>query len=93
MYGKIPRRFQDEINLLKIRANRLNHKCKLIDEEMNTLLESLFKHDDLRNLKSLWKEETTAEEYKSSQRWESKQQWLDKYAEEFDYIELIKPKQ
>ena len=37
-------------------------------------------------------EEITAEEYKSSKRWESKQRWVEKYAAEFNNNNFTRPK-
>ena len=85
-------RFQAEINLLKIRARNHNTKAKQIDEEMNAFLQSKFKDEHLNNLKDLWVEESTAEEYKSSKLWESKQRWLEKYAAKFNNNDFTKAK-
>lgn len=86
------RKLNDEINLLKIRAERHKQKYENVDAEMNASLKSQFNEDDLADIKGLWREETAIQESKSSQRWMSKQQWLEKYAEEFNNAKFTKPK-
>lgn len=86
-------KFKTEINLLKIRAE--NHKSKMnqVDEDMKAFLRSEFSNEGLKNLENLWSEETAEEEYKSSERWKAKQQWLENYAQEFKNSEFIKSKE
>ena len=85
-------KFQAETNLLKLRAKNHNTKAKQIDQEMNAFLQSKFKDEHLNNLKDLGVEETMAEEYKSSKRWDSKQRWLEKYAAELNNNDFTRPK-
>lgn len=86
------RKLHDEINLLKIRAEHHKEKYTNIDAEMNAFLESHFNDNDLADIKDLWCEETANKESKSAQRWLKKQQWLEKYAKEFDNAKFTKPK-
>ena len=52
-------RFQAEINLLKIRAQRHHNNYTTTDEEMNSFLESRYSSENLSSLLDLWKNKTS----------------------------------
>ena len=83
-------RFQAEINLLKIRAQRHHNNYMNIDEEMNSFLESRYSSENLSSLLDLWKNETSGEELKSVKRWKSKQKWLKQYEKELKQSDFVK---
>lgn len=84
--------FQSEIDLLRIRADRHSAKYKQVDQEMLSFLESNYHGDIIAELQNLWAEECKSEETKSHQKWQSKQKWLEKYEEDFNNNEYIKPR-
>ena len=59
---------------------------------MTDFLQTKFSGDLLSKLKNLWREETTNEEEKSLIKWQSRQEWLEKYEHEFNNEDLIKPR-
>ena len=67
------RKLRDEINLLKIRAERHKQNYQKVDAEMTTFLEAHFTNKDLTDIEDLWCEEIANQERKSSQRWLEKQ--------------------
>ena len=81
--------FQAEIQLLKVRAERDKSNYTKVDDEMANFLQSKFNGNELAELKILWDEDIADEEAKSQSKWQSKQEWLEKY-EEFDNEDLVK---
>ena len=59
----------------------------LVDEEMAKFLQNKFNGNELAELKKLWDEEA-----KSQSKWQSKQEWLEKYEQQFDNEDLVKPR-
>ena len=78
--------FQSEINLLKIRADHHSTQCKDIDREMLNFFENHYQVDILSKLKRLWGEECKSEETRSQQK------CLEKYEDEINNDEYIKPR-
>lgn len=86
-------KFQAEIEMLKIRANRHQAKYRQVDQEMNDLLEKQFDENTAGELEALWIAECKKEEVKSQDRWQTKQQWLEKYEESFTNNDFVKSRE
>ena len=84
--------FQAEIQLLKIRAERHKSNYTKVEEEMAKFLQNKFNGNELAELKKLWDEDIANEEAKSQSKWQSKQEWLEKYEQQFDNEDLVKPR-
>ena len=84
--------FQAEIQLLKVRADRHEANYTKVDEEMSKLLRTRFSGYELDELEKLWYEDITNEESKSQSKWQSKQEWLEQYEQNFDNEDLVKPR-
>lgn len=83
-------KFQTEINLMKIRANRHSTNYLNVDEEIIQLIDSSYNDEIGNKLKELWTKEAKTEEQKSSKRWATKQTWLENYEKEFKNPDFIK---
>lgn len=90
--SSVVERFQFESQLLKIRANRHPNKYRQVDQEMNNLLKRQFDDNTTRELKTWWIDECEDEEAKSQERWQTKQKLLEKYEEEFNNDNYLKPR-
>ena len=59
---------------------------------MAKFLQNKFNGNELAELKKLWDEDIANEEAKSQSKWQSKQEWLEKYEQQFYNEDLVKPR-
>ena len=59
---------------------------------MTRFLQSKFNGNELAELEKLWHEDIANEEAKSQAKWQSKQEWLENYEQQFNNKDLIKQK-
>ena len=74
---------------IKVRAERHNTNYQKIDEEMAQPINSHYNDDVSEQLIKLWTDETRSDENISSQRWTTKQTWLESYEKWFDNQDFI----